>query len=81
MSFFKRMDSSRNRSIDFIEFYEEQTLLPGVDGQFFVPMIMEGLNRYGSREQMIQSRVQEMIGSYTPIFIRELENCVFCGAV
>ena len=44
-------------------------------------MIMEGLNRYGSREQMIQSRVQEMIGSYTPIFIRELENCVFCGAV
>ena len=44
-------------------------------------MLMEGLNRYGSRDEKIQKRVQEVIGSYSTIFIRELENFVFCNAV
>lgn len=44
-------------------------------------MIMEGLNRYGSRDERIQQRIAEVVGSYATTFIRELENCVCCQAV
>lgn len=44
-------------------------------------MILEGLSRYGSRDEKIQARIQDVIGSYATLFIRELENFVFCNSV
>lgn len=71
------------REIDVFMFFVayNQTLLPGSDTDFFITLILEGVNRYGSRHDYVHKKIEDLLGGNANIFLREIEGCFNCNAV
>ena len=71
------------REIDVIMYIivDIQTLLPGSDRDFFVTLILEGVDRYGSRHDYVCMKIKDLLRGNVDIFIREMEGCFNCHAV
>ena len=71
------------REIDVVMYIivDIQTLLPGSDRDFFVTLILEGVDRYGSRHDYVRMKMMDLLRGNVDIFIREMEGCFNCHAV